>query len=112
MNKPAATKTLDALNDEPCFRQGCEIHDRRKKEAHIRKCLQHTLFREWRIIPPIALLTWNTVVMAQSSSWNSWYLSIFALLMLADAIDHVGSVRTQAMLEWIEFQKNQDKSQS
>jgi hypothetical protein len=110
MNTPASTEPTNAVTDEPWYRRGCEIHDRRKQEADILRRIEHSLFREWRIIPPVALLTWAAVSMSESSTWNHyWVQVIVALLLLAEAVDHVGAVRTKALMEWMEYQKASEK---
>jgi hypothetical protein len=111
MSKYIESRLEDDVSDE-AVSKGVTIHDQKmldlEKEKAIQRRLNHSIWREWSIVIPVLLLTYCAV---QGNDGPRGIMAVLGAILLADTIDRVGTIRTKALLDWIEYQKSKDKPQ-
>ena len=106
MSSPAEPRFEDDASGEAWFQKGVTLlegrnHDRELEEK-LRRRMTHSVMHEWQFWVGMMWVLW---LFFGTDRTLGFLATVSAVVAFACAIDGAASKRTQAMLEWIEYQQ-------
>ncbi len=117
MPTPAEPRFEDDASGEAWFQKGVTLLEGRKQEREfeekLRRRMKHSVMCEWQFwVGMMMVLFLFFGANAAGSEVVKFAPTVLAVVMFAAAIDSAAAKRTQAVLEWIEYQKSKGGSPS
>lgn len=116
MPPPAEPKFEDDASGEAWFQKGVTLLEGRKQEREteerLRRAMNQSVTQQWQMLPALLLGTSALWQMHRVPDPLLTGLNIFMVVgFVLGAIDNANAKRTQAILDWIEHEREKEQRQ-
>lgn len=106
MPAPTEPRFEDGASSEAWFQKGATLLKGRKMEEKLRRRMAQPVMHEWQFWIGMMWVLW---LFFGTDETIRFIATVSAVISFAVAIDGAAAKRTQAMLEWLEYQKTKGK---